>query len=128
MLPQVAVVDHCGKRYAESRSAGAFISSPQDILDLLVWGMENNIDLFLLNESDLARDFFELRTGLAGDILQKISNYGVRVAIVGSFATIRNRRFRELMFESNKGTLVRFASTKDEALSWLVRSCTDDAT
>jgi PadR family transcriptional regulator, regulatory protein AphA len=110
-----------GKPYVASRSSGGFIDTPQDFLDLLAWGSENDTNLFLLEDTNLARDFYDLTTGLAGEILQKISNYNSRLALVGSFDMVVSTRFRELMAESNKGSQVHFASSEDEAISWLMR-------
>jgi hypothetical protein len=44
-----------------------------------------------------------------------------RLAIVGTFEMVASNRFRELMSESNKGSRVRFAQSRDEALSWMMR-------
>jgi hypothetical protein len=96
-----------------------FISSPGDFLDLLAHGGENGTNCFVLKDSNFAPAFYDLKTGLAGEILQKLSNYNCRLAIVGTFAMVQSERFRELMKESNKGTHVRFASHEDEALAWL---------
>lgn len=43
-------------------------------------------DLVVFEVGQLAPAFFELRTGLAGAILQKFQNYGLRVAILGDIA------------------------------------------
>jgi hypothetical protein len=110
-----------GKRYVASRSSNRFIRSQQDFLDLLAWGSENETNLFLLEDTDLVPEFYDLTTGLAGEVFQKISNYSARLAIVGSFEMVVSRRFRELMAESNRGSLVRFAQNRDEAISWLMR-------
>ncbi|MCK7528774.1 MAG: DUF4180 domain-containing protein [Ignavibacteriales bacterium] len=34
-------------------------------------------------------DFFDLKTGIAGEILQKFSTYNVRLAILGDFQNIK---------------------------------------
>jgi len=39
-----------------------------------------------LNKSAICDDFFDLSTGLAGEILQKFVNYHVKIAIVGDFS------------------------------------------
>jgi len=110
-----------GKWYMASRSTKCLIRSRQDILDLLAWGYQNETNLFLLKDTDLAPQFYDLRTGLAGEILQIVSNYRVRLAIVGTFAMVKSKRFGELMAESNKGLLVRCTQNQDEAISWLVQ-------
>ncbi len=104
-----------------SRSAEPFIHAQQDILDLLVRGREAGTNLFMLRDTDFDPGFYDLKTGLAGAILQKIADYRVRLAVVGSFAMAGSGRFRELMAESRKGDLVRFAETEEEAVAWLHR-------
>jgi hypothetical protein len=36
----------------------------------------------ILTESDLGPEFFDLRTGLAGELFQKLTNYRIRATIV----------------------------------------------
>ena len=64
--------------------------------------------------------FYDLSTGLAGEILQKVSNYRVRLAISGSFKMITSKRFREFINESNKGSSVGFFLEKGKAQAWLL--------
>jgi hypothetical protein len=106
---------------AMSVTGDQIIHSPQDFLDMMAWGGENGTNLLLLQEPNFAPAFYDLKTGLAGEILQKLSNYGCRLAIHGSFASVRSERFRELMREANKGSQLRFAESRDEALAWLAR-------
>lgn len=109
------------KRYVASELSNQFIRTPQDVLDLIVWGGERGATLFLLEDLNFSLAFYDLKTGLAGEILQKLSNYGVRLAIVGQFALVKSKRFRELMSESNKGSQVRFARSRDEAIAWMMQ-------
>ncbi len=110
-----------GKRLIVSRSEGPFIRTQQDFLDLLGRGMEEGTLLFLLDEKDFDPGFYDLKTGLAGAILQKAADYRARLAIVGGFTTVGSTRFRELMSESREGDLVRFAGSRTDAIAWLVR-------
>ena len=110
-----------GKRYGASCSSDQFISTPQAFLDVLAWGSENKTNLFVLGEMNFVPQFYDLKTGLAGEVFQKSSNYNIRLAIVGTFEMVVSERFRELKAESNRGHQVRFAESRDEAISWLVR-------
>jgi hypothetical protein len=87
----------------------------------LAWGGENDTSLFVLEEMNFAPEFYDLKTGVAGEILQKLSNYRARLAIVGTFKMVGNERFRELMSELNKGSQVRFSRSRDEAISWVMQ-------
>ena len=100
-------------------SSSQFIRTAQDFLELLAWGSEHATNLFMLEDLNFVPEFYDLKTGLAGELLQKLSNYGARLAIVGSFGMVTSVRFRELMAESNKGSQIHFARGKDEAITWL---------
>lgn len=61
----------------------------------------------ILTESDLAREFFDLRSGLAGELFQKFMNYRVRVAIVIPNPKAYGERFAELAYEHSTHSLIR---------------------
>ena len=52
---------------------------------------------------------------MAGDILQKFSNYKMRLAIIGSFS-YESKSLKDFIYECNKGKLVNFVKTLSEAL------------
>ncbi len=61
-----------------------------------------------INKEAVADDFFVLSTRLAGDILQKFVDYGIRFAIYGDFSTCESRALRDFIRESNRGRSVYF--------------------
>ena len=73
----------------------------------------------ILTKDDLAPEFFELRSGLAGELLQKFVNYKLRAAIVLPDAEAYGERFSELAYEHRSHSLIRFVSSMDEAKAWL---------
>ena len=73
----------------------------------------------ILTEADLAREFFDLRTGLAGEALQKFINYRVRVAIVLPDPTAYGERFGELAYEHSTHNQIRFVRSAEAAQAWL---------
>jgi hypothetical protein len=97
------------------------IRSANDILDILGFGGEHDTNLLMLEETNFSAAFYDLGSGIAGEIVQKFSNYRVRAVIVGSFESVRSKRFREFMAEANKGNKLRFTKEKDEALRWLMK-------
>lgn len=114
------VIERDNKRYIECNSAETILSSEQDALDLVAACAENNTNLIMLHSQVLADDFFKLRTGLAGQVLQKFVNYHVKVAVIlTSEARIRGK-FKELITESNKGSDFRVLSNPAEAENWLL--------
>ena len=74
----------------------------------------------MLDDFNFGPEFYDLKTGLAGELLQKLSNYSARLAIVGTFDMVASNRFRELMAEANKGSQIHFSRSRDDALSWLM--------
>ena len=110
--------------YVVSRSPDCFIRTTQDMLDILSWGAERGTNLYLFEEFNFSPEFYDLSTGLAGEILQKCSNYRLKLVIVGSFTGITSLRFREFMTESNRGSQVRFVAQWSEATDWCVSSRT----
>ncbi|MCP4313313.1 MAG: DUF4180 domain-containing protein [Bacteroidetes bacterium] len=72
--------------------------------------------LIILHADNLMGDFFDLKSGLAGGVLQKFSNYRARVAIVGDFSQYSSKSLKEFILESNKGRIVNFLPDVSEAL------------
>lgn len=63
--------------------------------------------------------FFILGTGIAGEILQKIIDYGGRIALYGDFSPHASKPLRDFMRESNRGTCIFFVPTREEAIDRL---------
>ena len=75
-----------------------------------------NIIIYRKNIND---DFFDLSTGIAGDILQKFSNYNNRLVIVGDFSKVSSKSLRDFIYESNKMGRIGFQGSFGEALKYL---------
>ncbi len=55
--------------------------------------------------------FFNLKTGIAGEILQKFSTYDVKLAIVGDFSEFGSKSLNDFIHESNRTGRIRFVSS-----------------
>lgn len=96
------------------------ITDIQSALDMIATvKYETGSHLMVLNKSALTEDFFKLSTCLAGEILQKFINYGVKIAIVGDFSSYSSKPLKDFIYESNQGKDVFFVSTVDEAIERL---------
>ena len=73
----------------------------------------------MLNEKNITPDFFDLKNGIAGEILQKFSTYRVRLAIVGDFSKYTSKSLNDFIFESNKGKHINFVTSTIEAIKIL---------
>lgn len=72
-----------------------------------------------LNKEAVVEDFFILSSGLAGEILQKFVNYGIKFAIYGDYSKYTSKPLRDFIYESNKGKDVFFVKDVDEAVERL---------
>ena len=106
--------------YIQPAADSPKIKSDNDILALLSYSYEAESDLLLLKAEQLADEFFELESGLAGAILLKLSNYRLKTAILVDFTSIESKRFQELIFECNKGNVLNFYGSEQEAVAWLL--------
>jgi hypothetical protein len=89
------------------------IRKPADILELVGVGVGRAI----LLDSQLHEDFFDLSTGVAGEVVQKCVNYGIRVAVISTSVAERSTHFRQFAQESTRHGRFVFARSMDEALA-----------
>lgn len=104
-----------GKKVAEIISNNILINKVQDALDLMADIDYQGARNIIIHEKNLSPDFFNLRTGLAGDILQKFVNYKVRLAIVGNFSKYDSNSLNAFIIECNRGSQFFFADSIETA-------------
>ena len=75
----------------------------------------------ILAEDDVSSAFFDLKSGLAGELFQKFENYELCLAIVVPSPERYGERFNELAREHKSHKRIRIVGSKDEALAWLRR-------
>jgi len=103
-----------GITVAEVTDKGVIIKDAQDFLDIATGLPARKI---ILKKEHLCERFFDLKTGIAGDILQKVSNYQLSLGIVGDFSVITSKSLKDFIYESNRNKQVLFMNTVDEVLN-----------
>lgn len=93
-----------------------------DALRLVEASYERGTRAFLLDSALLPSEFFDLRTRFAGEFVQKLVNYGLRVAAVFPPDAGRGERFGEFVDELRRGQSFRTFSARAEAEAWLSAS------
>ena len=79
------------------------ITDVQSALDLIMTvKYETGCENIAVNKGAIVDDFFVLSSCLAGEILQKFINYGVRFAIYGDFSKYTSKPLKDFMYECNK--------------------------
>ena len=102
-------------KIAEVISDDVLINNEEEGLQLLVDLYYQDFDKVIIHEKNIVPDFFDLKTRLAGEILQKFSNYRVQLVIIGEFSKYPGESIKDFIFESNKGKSVNFLPSVTEA-------------
>ena len=97
------------------------IASERDALDVVALCGEHLTERLLLDGDCLDPAFFDLKTGLAGAVLLKLSNCHIRTAVALPPERIGSGRFAEFVHETNTGNQFPVFSGAAEAVSWLLR-------
>ncbi len=118
---EYSVIDTQKGRYVEVRSSPEPIGTEQGALDLVALCGANDTTLLMLHEAALSEEFFRLRTGVAGVVMQKLVNYYVRTAVVMPDTSTMRGKFRDMAAEAGRGSHLRIFENRQDAESWLLR-------
>ena len=111
---EVEVYQKDGIKVARVIGEGMIIAAAQDALDLMVDPALKGARRTIIDRKNIAPDFFDLSTRLAGEILQKFAQYQVKLAITGDFSDL-SQTFGDFAYESNRGNQIFFCTTVDDA-------------
>ncbi|MDH4619185.1 DUF4180 domain-containing protein [Brevibacillus sp. AY1] len=96
------------------------IGDVQSALDLMATvHYETGCDRMVINKSLISEPFFDLKTRLAGEILQKFVNYRMKLAVVGEFSGYESKSLKDFIYESNNGNNIFFLPTEEQAIEKL---------
>ncbi len=107
-----------GIRILEILDEELILNGPQDLLDIV---SDYSIKRIVFRKEQITGDFFDLSTGLAGEILQKASNYKLYIGIVGDFENLESKSLRDFIWESNQTRQIVFKKTVKEVLRAFVK-------
>lgn len=111
------IIDQQGSsKVAVVESPELVIGNVQDALDLMANARYQDCDKILISKSNVTEDFFELKTRLAGEILQKYTNYGMKFAVYGDFDVYGSKSLKDFIYECNQGKQFFFLKDREEAL------------
>ncbi len=96
---------------SEIVSNDILIRNTDDAIDIMANAPS---DFIVLREHNFEKDFFDLSTKKLGDVLQKFSNYHVRLAILGDFSKFSSESLKAFIYESNKHGDYLFVSSLDD--------------
>ena len=81
--------------------------------------IESGARALLFDHGTLPGEFFDLSSRVAGDLVHRISLYGIHMAAVVPEMHAHSPHFRDFAREANRGTQFRFFATAGDAESWL---------
>jgi hypothetical protein len=113
---EVEVLDRDGVRIVECTD---LIARVDDALELIAACIERHSTRLLLDSRHLPAAFFDLRSKFAGEFLQKLQNYRLRVAAVFPSEHEYSERFSEFLSEAKRGNSFRAFTVRADAEAWL---------
>jgi len=115
----ISVLAENNTKFAVADSNQLIIKDIQSAIDFIATVRYTTpCDIIIIEKSAVSEDFFDLKTGLAGEVLQKFVNYRMSIAITGDFSVYTSTSLKEFMYECNKGRLIHFASNRKEAIEF----------
>ena len=104
------------RKIAEIISDDIVLQTVEDAVDLIGNMSYQGFDKLMIHEENMISDFFELKNKIAGNILQKFSQYSMPLAIIGDFEKYESKSLNDFIFESNKGKQINFVTTVEDGL------------
>ncbi|WP_424777852.1 DUF4180 domain-containing protein [Porphyromonas endodontalis] len=95
-------------KVAEIITDKVILRSTEDGLELLGNLYYQGFDKIIIHEKNITPEFFDLRTKIAGEILQKFAQYQMPLIIVGDFSKYQSKSLNDFIFESNKSKQINF--------------------
>ena len=95
-------------KVAEIITDKVILRSTEDGLDLLGNLYYQGFDKIIIHEKNITPKFFDLKTKIAGEILQKFAQYQMPLIIVGDFSKYKSKSLNDFIFESNKSQQINF--------------------
>ncbi|GGV59970.1 hypothetical protein GCM10010294_08720 [Streptomyces griseoloalbus] len=102
---------------------GRKLSGGETALDLIGDAMGCHAEVVAVPVERVADEFFALRSGVAGDVVQKFVNYRLRLVIIGDIAShvADSEALRDFVREANRGNQVWFVADHAELGERLAR-------
>ena len=111
------IVEKMNKKYIEINQE---INTEDDVLDIIGICMSNDTKLLVLREGAFSEKFINLKSGLAGIVFQKFINYHIKVSAIIEDEFKNNKRFQELVYESNKSNNFKVFNNSVSAVNWIL--------
>jgi hypothetical protein len=128
MRQETTIHESQGGRILEYPAKGAPLGNVSSSLEMISTAYSRRAELVAIPVERLGNDFFHLRNGIAGEVLQKFVTYHLRIAIVGDTTALidASKALHDFVVECNRGTAVWFVRDLDELNDRLRRRAQDE--
>ncbi len=98
------IIRHNELAIYELAPQGSLLGSDMSVMDLIGEAYEANPDIIVVPVSRLAPGFLDLSTRIAGEVFQKMEQYGQRLVIAGDISAqvAASVALRDFVFETNR--------------------------
>ena len=114
---ETRVVERGGARFVECRAS---ITDVSDAIELVLECGAVKASGVLIESAWLPADFFDLSTRFAGEFIQKLQNYRIRVAAVIAAHDRHSHSFIRFRTEARRGNPFRVFDDRTGAEGWLL--------
>lgn len=105
-----------GCRILQYPAEGSPLGNVSSSLELISAARSQRAEMVAVPVERLGEEFFQLKSGIAGEVLQKFVTYQLRVAIVGDIASASaaSKALHDFVVECNRGSDVWFVYDLEE--------------
>lgn len=106
------IVNMGGRRVIICSPEGRILDSEGEAVAFMSEAWAQDASVLAIPVSRISERFFQLRTGLAGAIVQKFVNYRLQLVVLGDISrwTTSSRSLRDYVYECNNGRAVWFVA------------------
>ncbi len=116
MVQEFTLHELQGCRILEYPAKGSPLGNASSSLDVISTARGEQAELVAIPIERLGEEFFQLRNGIAGEVLQKFVTYHLRIAIVGDMTSLSDtsKSLHDFVVECNRGSDVWFVRDLEE--------------
>ncbi len=116
----ISIETRDNQRIVEGPPGARLLRTPDDVVKILEACFESHTRSVLLYAENLTEHFFDLSSGEAGALLQKLRNYRVRLALVLPEGGVRlSSMFPQMVLEESRSGYFRIFEDRGLAEAWL---------
>jgi Domain of unknown function (DUF4180) len=120
---EVNVITEQGHSALEGVPEQPMLTTVDDLNRLIEACWFHEVDAMILYAPNLTPRFFDLSSGEAGAILQKLQNYQIRLGVVLPPGTVAlSSRFGDVLAENRHSRAFGVFASRGEALGWLTQA------